>query len=151
MNKKYTPYTSRSQAMPVTTPTVEVMPSTAPVNTMVPQAQEPTVPEYTFETVPATVAATGNSWPNTNVVTGPAFRIKGMPDSDITGLNELVEQTTAYAQEHQREAANLALAMQKYGQQTGYPSNVSVYAGPIFDIDMTGGMYPPLPGYDGNK
>ena len=41
--------------------------------------------------------------------------------------------------------------MNQYAQQSGYPSNVSVYAGPIFDIDMTGGIYPPLPGYDGNK
>lgn len=91
-----------------------------------------------------------NSYPSTNVVTGPTFRIKGTPSADLAGPNELVAQTTAHAQEHQREAANIALAMQQYGQQSGYPSNVSVIAGPIFDIDMTGGMNMPLPDYNGN-
>lgn len=115
------------------------------------QTQEFSTPVPTVESVPTTVETTVNSYPNTNVVTGPTFRIKGTPESNFAGFNELVEQTTAYAQEHQREAANLALAMQQYGQQNGYPSNVSVYAGPIFDIDLTGGMYPPMPSYDENK
>ena len=132
-NNYFAPSVPQTQAMPTTTPTVEAVPAT------------------TYEAVPATVETAINCYPNTNVLTGPTFRIKGTPDSNFAGLNELVEQTTAYAQEHQREAANLALAMQQYGQQTGYPSNVSVYAGPIFDIDLTGGMYPPLPEYDGNK
>ena len=171
MNNNYNPYTSQTQAipastsmveavpspvsttqqvqvLPVPTPTVEVVPSTTP---MVQQAQETFVPTTIASAVPATVEDTGNSYPNTNVITGPAFRIKGMPDSDITELNELVEQTTAFAQEHQREAANLALAMQQYGQRTGYPSNVSVYAGPVFDIDMTGDIYPTLPIDDKKK
>lgn len=109
------------------------------------------VPVTTTETIPTTVETAINCYPNTNVLTGPTFRIKGTPDSNFAGLNELVEQTASYAQKHQREAANLALAMQQYGQQSGYPSNVSVYAGPIFDIDLTGGLYPPIPSYDENK
>ena len=90
-------------------------------------------------------------YPTTSVATGPLFRIKGTSDSNFAGLNELVAQTTAYAKEHQRESANLALAMQKHCQQEGYPSNVSVCAGPIFDIDMTGGMYSPLPDEGNNN
>ena len=114
-----------------------------------PQAQEQAVPVTAVETAPPAVATAGNSYPNTNVVTGPTFRIKGTPDSNFSGLNELVEQTTNFAQEHQKDAANLALAMNQYAQKSGYPANVSVYAGPIFDIDMTGGMYPPLPDDEG--
>lgn len=149
MNKKYKPYISRSQALPVTTPTVEVVPSTAPTSTMTPQAQEQAVPAANVETIPSVVAATSNSYPNTNVVTGPTFRIKGTPDSNFEGLNELVEQTSTFAQEHQKDAANLAIALNQYAQKSGYPANVSIYAGPIFDIDMTGGMYPPLPDDEG--
>lgn len=115
------------------------------------ETQEISTPVPTVETVPATVETTVNSYPNTNVVTGPTFRIRGNENSNFAGLGELVEQTTAYAQAHQREAANLALAMQQYGQQNGYPSNVSVYAGPIFDIDLTGGMYPSLPESNSNE
>ena len=170
-NMNYTPYMPQTQAMPasaskyeavpstvsttqqvqeppVSAPTIDVIPTSLPT---VQPAQEMAVPVTTTETVPATVETAINCYPNTNVLTGPTFRIKGTPDSNFAGLNELVEQTAAYAQEHQREAANLALAMNQYAQQSGYPSNVSVYAGPIFDIDMTGGIYPPLPGYDGNK
>lgn len=170
-NMNYTPYMPQIQAMPASAPKYEAIPSTvsttqqvqespvsAPTIDVVPTslpaahpAQETSVPVTTTEAVPATVETAINCYPNTNVLTGPTFRIKGTPDSNFAGLNELVEQTTAYAQEHQREAANLALAMNQYAQQSGYPSNVSVYAGPIFDIDMTGGIYPPLPGYDGNK
>lgn len=117
----------------------------------VPQTQELPAPTPTVETVPTTVEIAKNSYPNTTVVTGPTFRIKGTPQSDFTGLGELVEQTTAYAQEHQRKSSNLALAMQQYGQQRGYPSNVSVIAGPIFDIDLTGGKYPPIPDVDENN
>lgn len=147
-NVNYTPYMPQTQAMPVTTPTVANVSSN---DSMPQQTQEFSTPVPTVESVPTTVETTVNSYPNTNVVTGPTFRIKGTPESNFAGFNELVEQTTAYAQEHQREAANLALAMQQYGQQNGYPSNVSVYAGPIFDIDLTGGMYPPMPSYDENK
>lgn len=106
----------------------------------VPQTQELPAPTPTVETVPATVEMPKNSYPNTTVVTGPTFRIKGNENSNFAGLGELVSQTTAYAQEHQRESSNLALAMQQYGQQSGYPSNVSVIAGPIFDIDLTGSL-----------
>lgn len=106
----------------------------------VPQTQELPAPTTTVETVPTTVEMPKNSYPNTTVVTGPTFRIKGTPQSDFAGLGELVTQTTAYAQEHQREASNLALAMQQYGQQKGYSSNVAVIAGPIFDIDLTGSL-----------
>ena len=104
----------------------------------VPQTQE--LPDPTVETVPTTVETPKNSYPNTTVVTGPTFRIKGTPQSDLSGLDELIVQTTSYAHEHQRDASNLALAMQRYGQQSGYPSNVSVIAGPIFDIDLTGSL-----------
>ena len=148
MNNNYTPYPPQALTMSEPTPTIESVSSTLPA---INQTQDVTVPTTTYETAPAVVNSTANGYPSTNVVTGPTFRIKGTPDSNFAGLNELVEQTTTYAQEHQREAANLALAMQQYGQQTGYPSNVSVYAGPIFDIDLTGGMYSPLPEYDGNK
>lgn len=117
----------------------------------VPQTQELPAPTPTVETVPTTVEMPINSFPNTTVVTGPTFRIKGTPQSDFAGLGELVSKTTAYAQEHQRESSNLALAMQQYGQQRGFPSNVSVIAGPIFDIDLTGGMNPPLQNYDENN
>lgn len=170
-NMNYTPYMPQIQAMPASAPKYEAIPSTvsttqqvqespvsAPTIDVIPTslptvqpAQEMAVPVTTTEAVPATVETAINCYPNTNVLTGPTFRIKGTPDSNFAGLNELVEQTAAYAQEHQREAANLALAMNQYAQQSGYPANISVYAGPIFDIDMTGGIYPPLPGYDGNK
>lgn len=102
------------------------------------QTQEVPAPITTIETVPTTVEMPKNSYPNTTVVTGPTFRIKGTPQSDLAGLDELIAQTASYAHEHQRDASNLALAMQQYGQQSGYPSNVSVIAGPIFDIDLTG-------------
>lgn len=170
-NMNYTPYMPQIQAMPASAPKYEAIPSTVSTTQQVQEspvsattidvvptslpavhpAQETPVPVTTTEAVPATVETAINCYPNTNVLTGPTFRIKGTPDSNFAGLNELVEQTTAYAQEHQREAANLALAMNQYAQQSGYPSNVSVYAGPIFDIDMTGGIYPPLPGNDDNK
>ena len=122
--ENYTPCVQQTQELPAPTPTVESI--TTMSETMI------------------------NIYPSTNMVTCPTFRIKGTPSADLAGLNELVAQTTAYAQEHQREAANLALVMQKYGQQSGYPSNVSVIAGPIFDIDMTGEMNMPLPEYIGN-
>lgn len=116
----------------------------------VPQTQEFPAPTPTVETVPTMTEMPKNSLPNTTVVTGPTFRIRGNENSSFAGFGELVEQATAYAQEHQRESSNLALAMQQYGQQTGYPSNVAVIAGPIFDIDLTGGMYPPISNIDGN-
>ena len=75
----------------------------------VPQTQE--LPDPTVETVPTTVETPKNSYPNTTVVTGPTFRIKGTPQSDLSGLDELIAQTTSYAHEHQRDASNLALAM----------------------------------------
>lgn len=102
------------------------------------QTQEIPAPTTTIEAVPTTIETPKNSYPNTTVLTGPTFRIKGTPQSDLAGLDELIAQTTSYAHEHQRESANLALAMQQYGQQSGYPSNVSVIAGPIFDINLTG-------------
>lgn len=104
----------------------------------VPQTQELLAPTTTIEAVPTTVETPKNSYPNTTLVTGATFRIKGTPSANLAGLDELIAQTTSYAHEHQRESANLALAMQQYGQQSGYLSNVSVIAGPIFDIDLTG-------------
>lgn len=110
----------------------------------VPQTQK--FPATTVETVPTTAEMPKNSYPNTTVVTGPTFRIKGTPQSDFTGLNELVMQTSTYASEHQLEAANLAYAMQKKFQDNGYSTNVSVIAGSIFDIDLTGNiMNAPVP------
>ena len=91
---------------------------------------------------PTTVCAP-NSFPTTSVATGPTFRIKGDGHSDFTGLSELVAQTTASAQEHQLEAANLALAMQIKAQDSGRPTNVTVVAGPIFDIDLSDDTYTP--------
>lgn len=99
------------------------------------QAQEVPVSEVSVESVPTT-AVPVNNYPNTTLVTGPTFRIHGNENSDLSGLNELVTQTMSYAQEHQRENANLALAMQQHGQQTGFPSNVALFAGPIFDINL---------------
>lgn len=120
-------------------PESEVLPAIVPAsNNFAPKVSPPQ-----DSPVPATVETAVNSYPNTMVSTGPVFRIHGTPDSNFAGLNELVEQTADYAQEHQNEAAKLALAMQQHGQQSGYPSNVSVYAGPIFDIDMTGYGFPP--------
>ena len=148
MNNNYTPYAPQTQAMSVSMPTVEVVPSNTP---SVQPSQDLPVPSPTVEAMSTTVETAGNSYPTTSVITGPTFRIKGTPDSNYAGLNELVSETEAYARDHMRESANLALAMNQYAQQSGYPANVSVYAGPIFDIDMTGGIYPPLPGYDGNK
>ena len=143
MNNNYLANVSQTQALPIVEDVSSVMPT-------VPQAQEFPAPTPTIGTVPTTVETSKKSYPNTTVLTGPTFRIRGNENSNFAGLDELVEQTTADAQEHQREAANLALAMQQYGQQTGYPSNVSIYAGPVFDIDLTG-VYQPLPGYDENK
>ena len=149
MNNDYTPYVSQPQAIPATIPTAEPAPASVP---MVQQTQEELpVSTATAEAVPAVIETGGNNYPNTSVVTGPTFRINGTPDSNFAGLSELVKQATDYAQEHQRDSANLALAMQQYGQQNGYPTNVSVYAGPIFYIDLTGGLYPPMPGYGNNK
>lgn len=151
----YAPASPQAQPFGNQKPVPEVLQQAVPANNgCVPAMQQPqgySMPTATADCVSAQVETTVNGYPNTNVVTGPTFRIKGTPESNLAGLNELVSETAAYAKEHQREAANLALAMQQYGQQTGYPSNVSVYAGPIFDIDLTGGMYPPLPEYDGNK
>ena len=115
------------------------------------QPQETPAPLLVEQAVPT--AAVPSRYPTTTVSTGPVFRIKGTSHSDFTGLNELVTQTTEFAQEHQLEAANLALAMQVKAQEIGYPTNVSVMAGPIFDIDLCGGDNSPqlLYGDDGEK
>lgn len=148
MNNYNQTYTQQMQERPVSAPTSDVVPTSLPA---VQPSQGISVPVTTTETVRNIVETAKNSYPSTNVIIGPTFHIKGTPDSDFSGLSELVTQTAAYAHDHQRETANLALAMQQYGQQTGYPSNVSVYGGPIFDIDLTGDMYPPISGYGGNK
>lgn len=110
-------------------------------NAIVPATQQPETPAQNTTAITLTeqavpTAASSSCYPTTTVVTGPTFRIKGTPQSDFTGLNELVTQTTAFAQEHQREAANLALAMQVKAQECIHPTNVTVVAGPIFDIDL---------------
>ena len=78
-------------------------------NEPTPQQVEETGLTLTETTVPTVTSSP--CYPNTSVVTGPTFRIKGNAHSDFTGLSELVAQTTAFAQEHQLKAANLALAM----------------------------------------
>lgn len=151
----YAPASPQAQPFANQKPVPEVLPQAVPANNRFAPAMKqpqgyPATPSETGNAL-ATVETVGNSYPNTSVITGPTFHIKGTPDSNFAGLNELVEQTSAYAREHQPEAAKLALAMQQYGQQSGYPSNVAVYAGPIFNIDLTGGMYPPMPGYGNDK
>ena len=106
-------------------------------NAPTPQQVEETELALTETTVPTVTSSP--CYPNTSVVTGPTFRIKGNAHSDFTGLSELAAQTTAFAQEHQLKAANLALAMQTKAQESGHPTNVAVIAGPIFDIDLCGG------------
>lgn len=100
--------------------------------------KESTTPMKAQEVI-STISSGTSSIPTTAVVTGPTFRIHGSEDSDFGGLADLAMQTTAYAQEHQLEAANLALAMQTKAQESGHPTNVAVIAGPIFDIDLCGG------------
>ena len=137
-NNSFPPVPQQVQNSPV--PVTETVPQNMPMNNGIQQPQGyPATPSETGNAL----ATVGNNYPNTSVVTGPTFHIKGTPDSNFAGLNELVEQTSAYAREHQPEAAKLALAMQQYGQQSGYPSNVAVYAGPIFDIDLTGYGFDP--------
>ena len=106
-------------------------------NNYVPETQQPQetlAPVLIEQAVPT--ATVPSRYPTTTVVTGPTIRIKGTPQSDFSGLGELMTQTTAFAQEHQREAANLALAMQVKAQECRHPTNVTVVAGPIFDIDL---------------
>ena len=133
-NNSFPPVPQQVQNSPV--PVTETVPQNMPMNNGIQQPQGQYVPTN-VEATPTTVGTVGNAYPSTTVVTGPTFHIKGTPDSNFAGLNDLVSETAAYAQDHMREAANLALAMQQYGQQTGHPSNVSVFSGPIFDIDMT--------------
>ena len=105
-----------------------------------PDSMKPAVIE---DAASPTTVCDPNRFPTTSVATGPTFRIKGDGHSDFTGLSELVAQTTASAQEHQLEAANLALAMQIKAQDSGRPTNVTVVAGPIFDIDLSDDTYTP--------
>lgn len=106
----------------------------APIVPLKPAEQESSVLSLTEQNVP-TVSAP-SCYPNTTVVTGPTFRIKGASQNDFGRVGELVEQSSRYAQDHQRESANLALAMQYKAQESGHPTNVTVVAGPIFDIEM---------------
>ena len=96
--------------------------------------QDTTAIALTEQAVPTTTEP--SRYPTTTVGTGPTFRIKGTPQSDFTGLNELVMQTATFAQEHQREAATLALAMQSKAQEMNLLTNISIIAGPIYDIDL---------------
>lgn len=140
----YAPASPQAQPFANQKPVPEVLQQAVPANNgFVPAMQQPQGYPATPSEAGNALETVGNSYPNTNVVTGPTFRIKGTPESNLAGLNELVSETAAYAKEHQPEAAKLALAMQQYGQQSGYPSNVAVYAGPIFDIDLTGYGFDP--------
>ncbi len=100
------------------------------------QSADSMPPTLLNDTAVPTAVCAPNNYPTTTVATGPTFRIKGTPQSDFAGLGELVKQTTAFAQDHHREAANLALAMQVKAQEYGHPTNVTIVAGPIFDIDL---------------
>lgn len=137
---------NQPQAVPQYVQAVENVPSVMPMTQQpqelpAPTAEVENVSPYvpTVEAVSAEISPAGNNYPNTNLVIGPTFRIQGDENSNFAGLNTLVQQTTAYAQEHQQDYANLSLAMQECGQKRGYPSNVSLYAGPIFDINLLGG------------
>ena len=101
------------------------------------QTQETPAPVLIEQAVPT--AAVPSRYPTTTVATGPTLRIKGTPQSDLAGLGELVTQTAAFAQEHQREAASLAFAMQAKAQASGLQTNVNVFSGPILDIDLGSG------------
>ena len=131
-NNNYPAFPQQTQDYP--TPTFEGGPTTTLMNNSV---QDLPAPASAVEAMPVTVETAGNCYPTTSVVTGPTFRINGTTASNFAALGELVEQTSAFAQEHQHDAANLAIAMNQHAQQSGYPSNVAVYAGPIFDIDLT--------------
>ena len=107
----------------------------------------------TEQDVPAALSAPAPAYPTTTVVTGPTFRIQGTSHSDFAGLGQIVTDSVTYAQEHQQEAASLALAMQKKAQDGGFPTNVAVIAGPVFDIDLTAPLqsYGPMIGDDGEE
>lgn len=107
------------------------------------QSADSMPPTLLNDTAVPTAVCAPNNYPTTTVATGPTFRIKGTPQSDFAGLGELVKQTTAFAQDHHREAANLALAMQVKAQESGHPTNVAVIAGPMFDIDLSDDNYTP--------
>ena len=117
------------------------------------QLSEETGLTLTEQVVPSAFSAPAPAFPTTTVVTGPTFRIQGTSHSDFSGLSELVTDSAAYAQEHQQEAASLALAMQKKAQDGGFPTNVSIIAGPVFDIDLTAPLrtYGPMIGDDGEE
>ena len=99
------------------------------------QLPEETGLTLTEQAVPT--AAAPSYYPTTTVVTGPTFHIRGSYRSDFSGLEDLVSSTVSQAQEHEREAASLALAMQTKAQESGHPTNVAVIAGPVFDIELT--------------
>ena len=131
---------SQSQAIPVTTPAYDTMPSVVPTGTIAQQEQS----------VSATVEAVGNKYPNVTLITAPTFRFKCTQGSNFVGLGELAEMSSC-TQKEQLNAANIALAMNQNCQQNGCPANVAVLAAPIFEFDSPGGIYPPLPEYDDNK
>lgn len=131
---------SQSQAIPVTTPAYDTMPSVVPTGTIAQQEQS----------VSATVEAVGNKYPNVTLITAPTFRFKCTQGANFVGLGELAEMSSC-TQKEQLNAANIALAMNQHCQQNGCPANVAVLAAPIFEFDSPGGIYPPLPEYDDNK
>ena len=137
---------NQPQAVPQYVQAVENVPSAMPMTQQpqelpAPTAEVENVSPYvpTVEAVSAEITPAGNNYPNTTLVIGPTVRIQGDENSNLAGLTPLFQQTTAYAHEHLPEYTNFALAMQEYGQKRGYPSNVSLYAGPIFDINLLGG------------
>ena len=108
-----------------------------------PRPMEETGLTLSEQAAPAALCSPANAYPNTAVVTGPTFHIRGSNRSDFSGLGDLVTSTVAQAQEHEREAASLALAMQTRAQENGHPTNVAVIAGPVFDIDLSDDNYTP--------
>ena len=95
-------------------------------------------PLYASDNV-STATGTTNPFPTTTVATGPVFHIRGGANSDLSALSDLALNTAAYAQEHRVENANLALALQSRAQASGLQTNVTVFSGPILDIDLGSG------------
>lgn len=93
------------------------------------------VPQSEVSCTPTVVQ---NNLPNVSVQTGPIIRIKGSSFSEFNGLGELIEKTTEYAASQQIQSANVAYAMGKKFFDEGYNTNVSVIAGPTFDINLNG-------------
>lgn len=92
-------------------------------------------PLYAAENV-STATGTTNPFPTTTLATGPVFHIRGELNSELSGLSEVALQTVAYTQKQRVEDANLAMAMQTKAQASGLQTNVTVFSGSVFEIEM---------------